>query len=295
MVDINLIGDDQTQFEPDENEKDFQDAYSADSGDFSQNEFMRNDSFDNADYTKVIRKSGSRAGVIVLFILVLTLLAVTAYILFKPAKKQRIAALDQSDLGGQIEAVPVEDTSLTPVEDNLTPSTSAVTEQPPSTMTTAVPVTILDRIARSYSGFNAINQLVNSIPPAINFTMITYSDGKVLFELMSEDETSLSDIEAVLQRRMPTANLQKLSSSRKMVKGRQYFQALVKGDISPTSTQPPVSSAPRFLDTSDIKQLLSRLCEQQSVQLLEVNQGVERIEEDRSHSGNGHDKCVPHV
>lgn len=277
MVDINLIGDDQTQFEPDENEKEFQDAYSPDSGDFSQNNFMRNDSFENTDYTKVIRKSGSKVGVIILFLIVLALLAVTAYILFKPAKTQRISAIDNADMGGEVEAVPPEDTSLTPVEENLAPATTATEEQPSSTMTTAIPATVLDRITRSYSGFNAINQLVNSIPPAVNFTMITYSDGKVLFELLSSDEATLSDIDAVLQQRMPSANLQKVSSSSKTIKERRYYQTLVKGEIG--SGRAPVSSLPRFLEPAEMKQLLGRVCEQQGVRLIEMNQGVERIED----------------
>ncbi|NOZ60116.1 MAG: hypothetical protein GXO74_00390 [Calditrichaeota bacterium] len=280
MVDINLIGDDQTQFEPDENEKNFQDAYSADSGDFSQNSFMRNDSFENSDYTKVIHKSGSRVGVIVLFIIVLGLLAITAYILFKPAKTQRIASVDNADMESAVEAIPAGDSTLTPVEDGANTSATPAGGQAASMSTTAIPATILDRITRSYSGFNTINQLVNSIPPAANFTMITYSDGRVIFELLSEDATTLSDIDAVLRQRMPSANLEKVSGSSKIIKGKKYFQALIKGEIDSRqfAGQPPVSSTPRFLDAAEMQQLLKRVCEQNGARLLELSQGTEKIE-----------------
>ena len=62
MVDINLIGDDQDQFE-DDNEKDFNDNYNSDSNDFDQSSYMKGGAMDNQDYTKVIRKGGSKAGV----------------------------------------------------------------------------------------------------------------------------------------------------------------------------------------------------------------------------------------
>ncbi len=278
MVDINLIGDDQTQFEPDENEKDFQDAYRGDSGDFSQDTFMRSDSFEPADYNKVIRKGSSKAGVIILFIIVLALLAVTAYILFKPAKTQRIATIDSADLSGEIEVVPPEDTSMTPVEPGMenvgAGDVSEITTTPQSTISP----TVLDLIAKSHSGFQIINQLVNSIPPAVDFTMITYSDGKVIFELLSENETAIADIDAVLQQRIPAANLQKVSGGIKPIKGRQYYQALIKGEINSRQLAgQAVSTPPRYLSGEEVKQLISRICEQNNVRFQEMTQGVNKV------------------
>ena len=57
MVDINLIGDNQDQF--DENDdKNFHDDYNSDPGGFDQSSYMRGESMDQQDYTKVIRWGG---------------------------------------------------------------------------------------------------------------------------------------------------------------------------------------------------------------------------------------------
>lgn len=282
MVDINLIGDDQTQFEPDENEKEFQDAYGGEGEDFSQDSFMRSDTFDTTDYSNMIKKGGSKTGVIILFIIVVGLLAATAYVLFKPSKTQQVASMDTGVLPEEVEMqeVPPEDSAASGNLANLQEPSNQGTQ--PAASTTApvtIPSTVLDLIAKSYSGFRSINQLVNSLPPTVNFTIITYNDGKVLFELLSNDQTSISDIDAILNQKIPGAKITSVSHGIKNIKGRQYFQAILKGElITPQSAGASVTSTPRYLTFDEMQQLITRVAGEKRVRLLEIQQGTSKIE-----------------
>lgn len=281
MVDINLIGDDQTQFEPDENEREFQDAYGGEPEDFSQDTFMRSDTFDTTDYGSMLKKRKSKTGVIVLFIIVMGLLAATAYVLFKPSKTQQLASQNANVMPEEVEAIPV-DSAVSPAQVppgdlGTSPSGESNIAANPST----IPANVLNLIKKSYNGYQSINTLVNSLPASINFTSISYyNDGKVLFEILSADKSAIDNIDALLRQRMPGAKISMVSTGIRSIKGHQYYQAILTGELSSYQTAgPAIASSPRYLSSDEMTQLLNRLAEKNRVKIVQITPGKNKISE----------------
>ena len=230
MVDINLIGDDQAQFGEDK-EKDFQDTYASDASDLTQNTYMRGDGIDSSEYERVMKRGGSKVGVVVLFIVVISLLATTAYILFGPGKTRPMGdeQLTQSDSPNfQEEAITEEvaDSQVTSAQIVDTESQVDTDEM----QNIGVSPALREEIIKSHHGVNSVVQIMNSIPASTNLTMITYNDGSILFELLTENASDISGIENILKQRVNSSDITLISQDTKYIKNRQYHQALINGN-----------------------------------------------------------------
>lgn len=269
MVDINLIGDDQTQFDNEDSEKEFQDTYSSDADELTQDSYMRSETINNADYAKVIRRGGSKAGVFILFLVVVGLLVVTAYLLFKPGRTQKIA---------QPEETPITQAEV---------SDSVVSEQPIDSQRLAISDTIIDVspgvkeiLVRSARDINVITQLVNSIPANVIFTLITYNDGNILLEVYAADKTDISDLDAIIRQNLAAADLKILAQDDRNIKGRKYFRALLSGNVN-TSTVSfgsfPIRQ-PQYMFSDDFKNRINTMCQQYDLSVKQFDTGVEKIQ-----------------
>jgi len=90
MVDINLIGDDQTQFEGEDNEKEFQESYESDLNEPTPSSYMSSGHIDDSDYTRMISRGGSKKLVYILAVCSVILLAVVAwFLIFQQGKGKR--------------------------------------------------------------------------------------------------------------------------------------------------------------------------------------------------------------
>jgi len=269
MVDINLIGDDQTQYENEENEKDFQDTYSSDANELTQNTYMRGETIDSSEYAKVIRRGGSKAGVFVLFVVVVGLLAVTAYILFKPTSTKQQSQTESPEA------------TQMPVDEGIDTTSLNVASQMEtgSDLGSNISLALKENIIKSRQGFDVVNQVVNSIPSKISFTMITYNDGNVLFELLADTESEISDIEAVLRQKVYSANIRILSHDLRYIKGKQYYQALLNGKVDVSSVS-GVIQRPQFLTSDELYQRLKVFCEDNGLRIKQFDTGTERNQGD---------------
>ncbi|MBC8184252.1 hypothetical protein H8E88_24420 [candidate division KSB1 bacterium] len=264
MVDINLIGDDQDQFE-DDNEKDFNDNYDSDSNDFDQSSYMKGGTMDNQDYTKVIRKGGSKAGVYILFIIVIALLAVVAYILFKSEKTEEIAQQDFPYTETQLE----DDTAGTNIDqpDEFDSSLPSETISPE----------LKEKVIQCQVGINTIEQIVNTIPANVDFTMITYSDGKFLSELLATREGDIDNVNTQLKQRINSATIKILSRDKRNVKGKQYYQALINGSLN-QDAMTGTARQPMFLSSEEFRQKLTTMCQESNLTVKQFNVAVEKSE-----------------
>ncbi|MDW7680246.1 MAG: hypothetical protein SCK70_06755 [bacterium] len=269
MVDINLIGDDQTQFNDEEDEKDFQDAYGSDSNDFSKRSYIKGSSIDNTDYTKVMRRSGSKTGVIILFIIVIALLASTAYILFKPGK-----TVDQIQITPTVtEAENFEDA----LDEAVTEETASDAE--PILESSVSPV-LRQRIIQSRQGIKTIGQVINTIPSGINFTLISYQDGNVLFELLANNKPDIDRLDASLKQNVYLSNLNVLSTDVRQIKGRQYHQALVRGNVNLERFRESVTGvrSPQTVGSDALRNRLGVICKENNLSIKQFDSGTEKTE-----------------
>ena len=270
MVDINLIGDDQNQFEDDKEDEEFQDSYGSESEDFAQNRYMKGGTVDNSEYAKVIRRRGSKTGVYILFIIVIGLLAVTAYLLFWPQKAGEPTKLDVSSQA-ITETETANDTSgITGID---------VAEEPVEKSDYIAP-SLKDLIVKSHHGINTINQIVNTIPAPVNFTMITYSDGKFLFEILALNDNEITQVNDKLKQKLNSNNLKLLSTDRRQVQGRQFRQALINGsvDVAATPQDENIVRQPTFLTPNELSQKLTSLCQKNGIKIKQLDTGVEKTE-----------------
>ena len=264
MVDINLIGDNQAKFDED-NDKDLQDTYNSDSSGFDQSSYMRGGAMDQ-DYTKVIRRGGSKVGVYILFFIVIALLAATAYILFKSPQKN--ANQTKTDVESFTEPGAMNDTAGT----KITPAgeeTSLTTEY--------IAPGLKEKIIQSKLGINTIGQIVNTIPTNVDFTMITYSDGNFLFELLAQGKNDINNVSSLLQQKLYSADIKLLSRDIRNIKGRQYYQALINGRVN-TEEAPVGVQQPRFLTSEEFHQRLITICQEAGLTIKQFDAGVEKNE-----------------
>lgn len=269
MVDINLIGDDQTQFDNDDNEKDFQDTYSSDADELTQDAYMRGDTIDNADYARVIRRGGSKAGVFVLFIVVVALLAVTAYLLFKPGKTPKITQPDINTMT----TIPEEDSLVSelPVESQIETPAEPVSNVSPG---------VREKLVQTAYDINAITQVVNTIPADVIFTLVRYNDGNILLEVYGTDKAAISDLDAVIKQKISSADLRILTQDVRNIKGRQYFRALLNGNVQVGSSSQMTKKmqSPKFLTTADLKNQMNVMSEQFGLKVKQFDAGLEKVQ-----------------
>jgi len=266
MVDINLIGDNQAQFDDEDNDKNLQDNFNSE--EFGESPYMRGGAIDNQDYTKVIRRSGSKAGVYILFFIVIALLAATAYILFKNPKKTGTQI--QNDFQALTEAKVADDTAMTPI-------TSSEEEVTPSTIEYIAPA-IKEKIIQSHLGVNTIRQIVNTIPTNVDFTMLNYSDGAFLLELLAQGNNDINNVSSLLKQRLSSIDIKIISRDNRSIKGKQYYQALINGTVNTEQTYggENIIQQPQFLASEELRQSLANICQESGITMKQFDSGVEK-------------------
>lgn len=266
MVDINLIGDDQDQFDED-NEKEFRENYNSESNDFDQGSYMKEGAMDNQDYTKVIRRGGSKAGVYILFIIVIVLLAVTAYILFKPAKTSDITQPDQQLI-----------TETQFDEDTARVDESQMDQFDSSQALDTISPELRAKVIQSQVGITTIEQIVNTIPANVDFTMITYSDGVFLSELLASRSSDIDNVNSLLEQKLSSADVKVLSRDTRNVSGKQYYQALINGTLNQDEMSGATSTAqpPMFLSTEEFHQSLTAMCQESNLTVKQFDTAIEK-------------------
>ncbi len=276
MVDINLIGDDQTQFEDDDNEKDFQDTYSSDANELNQDSYMRGETIDNSEYAKVLRRGRSKVGVYILFFVVIIILAITVYILF--IKPQKTVTKKQPGIESIADTGITDDTSFT--EQPVTSAESDFETTTPTTTTAALSPSLREKITHLNRAVNTIVDIMNGIPSNVNFTMISYSNGKFLFELLSQEGDDLSQISSMLEQSITSADVQIVSQDIRYISGRKFNQALVSGSVgsSQSMQRPGAYQRPAFLSVAEFQQQLTSISAENGLTIKQFDDGIEKTE-----------------
>ncbi|UCE05863.1 MAG: hypothetical protein JSW07_20105, partial [bacterium] len=110
MVDINLIGDDQAQFEGEENEKEFQESYESDLNEPTPSSYLDSGHIADSDYTRMISRGGSKKLVYILAACSIILLAAVAWFIFQPGKGMKITSEPPKTTLSETETTTFEDT-----------------------------------------------------------------------------------------------------------------------------------------------------------------------------------------
>lgn len=269
MVDINLIGDDQAQQEGEENEKDFRDTYESDIDEPTPSHYMGSGHIDDSDYTKVISRGGSKKLVYILAACSIILLAVVAYFMFQPGKSKK----------------PVfEPTTTVPEPKIVEDTTQAFSFEPTSDMVSTQPIlpALRDKIVKSHKGINTVRDILNTIPSNINFTMITYSDGKFLFEFLAASDADIENVNNQLKQNLYSANINLVSKDNRNIQRRQLRQALVNGDVDLNQITSGLTSPqePAYLSSSELQNQLSNICRQSGLTIKQFDAGLEKSDGD---------------
>ncbi len=274
MVDINLIGDDQAQFEGEETEKEkekeFQESYESDMNEPTPSSFIGGSSIDDSDYTRMISRGGSKKLVYILAACGIILIAAVAWFMFQPGKGKKTASYEPP-------VTTLSDTETTTFEDsasgfNFEPEPSVI---PPTTLAPA----LRERILKSNRGIGTVNNVLNLIPSNINFTMISYSDGKFLVEFLAASDADINQVNSQLQQNMYAANVNLLSKEDRTIQNRRLRQALVNGNVNMNqATGESNPQEPTFLSATDFQNQLSSMCQQAGLTIKQFDTGREKAE-----------------
>jgi hypothetical protein len=270
MVDINLIGDDQSQFEGEENEKEFQESYESDLNEPAPSSYVGSGHIDDSDYSRVLSRGGSKKIVYILAACSIILLAVVAWFIFQPGKGKKTTYEPPVTTFSEPETTTYEDTSGAlnfETEANVIP-------------TSPLSPALRERIVKSYRGINTVSNILNAIPSNINFTMISYSDGKFLLEFLSAGDADINHVNSQLQQTLYSANVNLLSKDNRNIQSRQFRQALVNGNVdinqSPGELNNP--QEPIYLSSADLQNQLASICQQAGLTIKQFDAGLEKAD-----------------
>jgi hypothetical protein len=272
MVDINLIGDDQAQFEGEENEneKEFQESYESDLNEPTPSSFIGGSSIDDSDYTRMISRGGSKKLVYILAACGIILIAAVAWFMFQPGKGKKTASYEPPmPTVTETETKTFEDSSS---NFNLAPEPSLI---PASTLAPA----LREKIIRSNRGISTVNNVLNSIPSNVNFTLISYSDGKFLVEFLAASDADINQVNSQLQQSLYAANVNLLSKEDRTIQNRRLRHALVNGNVNINqATDESNPQEPTYLNATDLQNQLSNMCRQAGLTIKQFDTGREKTE-----------------
>ena len=269
MVDINLIGDDQTRFEGEEKEKDFHESFEGQRNEPTPSSYVSSGPVDDSDYTRVISRSGSKNLVYILAACGIVLLAIAAWVIFKPKNDKR-----------NYEPPPA---ALTEIE-NATPADTsrAFNYQPDTSLIPTVTLSpaLKDKIVKSHRGISTVNNIINTIPSNINFTMISYSDGSFLVEFLADGDADINNVNSQLQQNLYSADVKLLSKENRTVQNRQFRQALVNGNVNISQTGGDIANPqePSYLSVADLQNQIANISRQAGLTLKQFDAGREKTE-----------------
>lgn len=267
MVDINLIGDDQDQFDGEENDKDkdFQDSFESDVGEHESGNYMSDSGIDGSEYSNYMNRGGSKKSVYILIAGSIILLFIVGYFLIYSGKDKE----------------PETSTYLTeqPAADDTVDTSSL--EDETATMSTVSPA-VREKLRKSQAGVNTVSNIITTVPENVNFTMITYNDGKFLVEFLANNDNAITNVNSNLKQKLYDSEMKILSRNRRNIMGRSYRQALMNGNVNvgDGSGEFGTIREPKYLNANDLKNQLSRLCGQSGLALKQFDAGKNKIEGD---------------
>lgn len=267
MVDINLIGDDQTDFEGEEKKREFQNTYEPDSNEPPPSSYMNRGTLDDADYASVLGRGRSKKTIYFLVFSSIVLLGVVGYFLLQQGKGRRATpdmTATQSDL------LAVDDTS----------GGFGLDSQPGTTPGVALDPALREKITTNFRGINTVNNVIKAIPANVNFTMISYSDGKFLLEFLANSDADINTVNGQLKQSLAPSEISLLSKETRSIQNRQVRQALVNGNVNLNQSlgEMTISREPTFLTTADLKNQLTSICQQAGLSIKQYDSGLEKNE-----------------
>jgi hypothetical protein len=265
MVDINLIGDDQTDFEGEEKKREFQNTYETDSNEPVPSSYTSRGTMDDADYT--LGRGRSKKTIYLLIFSSIILLAVVVYFLLQQGKGKKAVP---ETTATQTETLAVDDTSGGFGLDN----------QPGTAMGIALDPSLREKITTNYRGINTVNTIIKTIPANVNFTMISYSDGKFLLEFLANSDADINNVNSQLQQSLSPSEINLLSKETRSIQNKQVRQALVNGNVNLNQSlgDITISQEPTYLSTADLKNQLTTICQQAGLSIKQYDSGLEKSE-----------------
>jgi len=264
MVDINLIGDDQTDFEGEEKKREFQNTYETDSNEPTPSSYTSRGTMEDADYT--LGRGRSKKTIYLLVFSSIILLAVVVYFLLQQGKGKK--AIPETT-ATQNETLTVDDTSGFGLDN-----------QPGTAMGIALDPSLREKITTNYRGINTVNKIIKTIPANVNFTMISYSDGKFLLEFLANSDADINNVNSQLQQSLAPSEINLLSKETRSIQNKQVRQALVNGNVNLNQSlgDITISQEPTYLSTTELKTQLTAICQQAGLSIKQYDSGLEKSE-----------------
>jgi hypothetical protein len=185
MVDINLLGEEKSPDEENENSENFSETVETDSSELPpEQEYSEEDELDQSIYGSYDQGTSKKAVFIVAGIVILAAITVGAYFMLGSRKEDLPKEVEASSENQQVaksdkqpEKV-VEPSTETPVQ----------SEKPVEN----VPSFVKEMILSSQNGVRTVETIISSIPQDISFTMINYRDGDFLTEILANSSSNFA-------------------------------------------------------------------------------------------------------
>lgn len=263
MVDINLIGDDQTQDDGDKGKQDFQNSFESEYNEPTPATFGGRGGLDETEFPGMpSQRSSNKKTVYLLVFASIALLALVGYFFIK---------------SGQGKKGPASITDRRTTTDTTGFMTGADRSMMPAAGLSPV---LKDRIVNTQRGINTITQIVNSIPGNVNCTMVSYSDGAFLLEVLATGDPDINSLNSQLQRALAPAEVRLLSKDVRTVQRKQLRQALMSGDVklAQDASSMNITQPPTYLSAADLQARLSQICQQAGLTVKQYSAGMEKTE-----------------
>jgi hypothetical protein len=271
MADFNLIGEDQTRLEgEDNNEQEFQESYDAELNEPTPSSYLSGGQIDETDYTKTISRGGSKKLVYILAACSVILLAAVAWFILQPSKNKRSINEPPSTALAEKEATMLEDTSK-PL--NATPAINPIP-------TPSLSPGLRDRIGKSHHGITTVNNIINTIPSDVNFTMISYSDGTFLVDFLAGGDADINNVNSQLQQNLYSADVKLLSKENRTVQNRQFRHALINGSVNINQGGGELTNLqePAYLSSAELQSRMTQISQQTGLTIKQFDPKREKAE-----------------
>lgn len=267
MVDINLIGDDQTQYEGEDKEKEYKPGYDSEVNEPTPRQYMSSEHIDETDYTRVISRGGSKKFIYIMVGCGIILMFIIGYFMTRSGRSKKATS---EPIVTMTETEPIADTSsaLSP-----TPETNLVSTPPLSPGLTA-------KIVKAYRGISTVSEILNTIPANVNFTLISYSDGTFLLDFLAPGDPDITIVSNQLQQNLASAEVNVLSKESRNINNRQFRKALVNGTVDFAQRAGNLTNPrePTYLNSTELQNQLSTICRQTGLTIKKFYTGLEKAD-----------------
>lgn len=265
MVDINLLGeeDDAQQDNNEENSENFsEETYSNNTEELTSDQDYTDSELDDSIYGSYSNNTSKKSVFIAIGVILIISISVTAYFLLgsrgdDPTTTNEDAvenvAVDQKEPKSESE-------KETKAQDEL------ITHDIPKP---EVAPYIKEVVVSNKNGIRTIETILATIPPSANFTMIRYSDGNFLTEILANSTTHFTTINNELKQKLTNASVKILSQDNKNIQGRNYKQALFNIDVELSNFD--YVEEPTYMQRGEIKNTFKQYCNQLGLRLKEFD------------------------